>query len=277
VKIRIITMEDPLYTLDFIRDIVRARHRDISGITIARGGRMTISSKKSHLVYLAALILIMGPVFFVQNTFKTLRYAIHKKASRLLSVIPSPGIESEASLYGIPVDYTSDPNSEEYIRKVKEEKPDVIINQSQSIIKKPLLDTSRIGMVNRHNALLPRNRGRLTPFWVLYKGEHETGVSIHLLDEGIDSGPLLVQKRFPVSSQDTFRSIVEKNYSLASVAMLEALEMLENGSYSFLEKDSGEGSYNTIPTLKEAWEFRKSRIRQGFSWQKVRKNRSVQP
>jgi methionyl-tRNA formyltransferase len=45
-----------------------------------------------------------------------------------------------------------------------------------------------IGVINRHNALLPKNRGRLTPFWVLYKGEKETGVSIHFIDEGIDSG-----------------------------------------------------------------------------------------
>ena len=49
-------------------------------------------------------------------------------------------------------------------KKLKAIEPDVIINQSQSIIKKPLLEIPKIGVLNRHNALLPKNRGRLTPF-----------------------------------------------------------------------------------------------------------------
>src|SRR6056297_3998910 len=61
----------------------------------------------------------------------------------------------------------------------------------------------------RSGDLLPKNRGRLTPFWVLYKGEKETGVSIHFVTEGIDAGEIIVQKKFPITSKDTFNTIVK--------------------------------------------------------------------
>ena len=113
-----------------------------------------------------------------------------------------------------------------------------------------------IGVINRHNALLPKNRGRLTPFWVLYKQEKETGVSIHFVEEGIDSGDIIVQKRFPISPKDTFSSIVKKNYEIAPKAMVEAIDILEKGNYHLISNEGRLATYNSVPTLKEAWSFR---------------------
>jgi methionyl-tRNA formyltransferase len=116
-------------------------------------------------------------------------------------------------------------------------------------------------VINRHNALLPKNRGRLTPFWVLYKGEKETGVSIHFIDEGIDSGEIIVQKKYKVKNNDTFNSLVKRNYEIAGKAMLEALDILESGDYSLIPNDDECATYNTTPDLKHAWEFRIRRLR----------------
>ena len=84
---------------------------------------------------------------------------------------------------GIKTFEIENPNSKKFLNEPRKLDPDIIINQSQSIIKEGLLQVPKIGVINRHNALLPKNRGRLTPFWVLYKGEKETGVSIHFVDE----------------------------------------------------------------------------------------------
>lgn len=70
---------------------------------------------------------------------------------------------------------------------------DLIINQNQNILKKELLSIPKIGVINRHNALLPKNMGRLTPFWVLYKGEKVSGVSIHFVTEELNAGDIIVQ------------------------------------------------------------------------------------
>ena len=253
-------MEDPLYTIGFFEDILKSRHSDITGITIAKGGRLKIGKNRSKAGYLFSLLLIMGPTFYTRNVVKTLSFKFRKKLSDTLPAVKDPGLKTLAEKHGSPVDFTENPNSEEYLDKLREIGPDVIINQSQFIIKKPLLEIPRIGVLNRHNALLPKNRGRLTPFWVLYKGENETGVSIHFVDEGIDSGPIVVQKRFPVSGKDTFKSVVERNYELASAAMLEALDLLENGHSDFIENNDNEATYNTVPTLKEAFDYRKRRM-----------------
>ena len=59
-KIAIITMEDPLYTTGFMEAIIRDRHKDIVGLTIAKGNRLKIGPKRSKTTYLFSLLLIMG-------------------------------------------------------------------------------------------------------------------------------------------------------------------------------------------------------------------------
>ena len=260
-KIWIITMEDPLYTLDFIKNIIKIRYKDIAGITIAKGGRLKIGKKRSKVEYLISLLLIMGLFHFLKNIFVTLTFKIRKKAAGILSFISSPGLAEFANVYNIRVDYTDNPNGDSFLERLKAVSPDVIINQSQFIVKKPLLEVAKIGMLNRHNALLPKNRGRLTPFWVLYKRETSTGVSIHFVEEGIDSGEIVIQKKFPVSKNDTFNTLVKKNYEIASDAMLQALDMLENDHNEFIENNDNYATYNTIPTLKEAFQYRVSLIK----------------
>ena len=120
-----------------------------------------------------------------------------------------------------------------------------------------MLEIPLIGIINRHNALLPKNRGRLTPFWVLYREEEETGVSIHFIDEGIDSGDIIVQKKFPVSKTETFDTLVKKNYQVAYVVMLETIKKLDNNERDFLPNDDKFATYNTTPSLKDAYKFRK--------------------
>ena len=181
---------------------------------------------------------------------------MQKKVSSFFSFIKSPGLEFFANSYNIIVDFTDNPNNDVYLDKLRKKKLDVIINQSQFILKKPLLDIPSVGVLNRHNALLPKNRGRLTPFWVLYKKEVETGVSIHLVDEGIDSGDIVVQKRIKVTDDDTFNKLVKKNYEIASDAMIEAIDLIEKGYSDFMYNDNEQATYNTIPTFKQALKYR---------------------
>ncbi len=259
-KIHIITMEDPIYTLDFIKEIVRDRAPDITGITIAKGNRFKIGSKRSKSAYTLSLLLITGLRSFSGYALKTICYRLRKK----IPLLPDPSLATFAREYDVPVDYTDNPNSKAYLDKLRDLGPDVIINQSQFIIKKDLLSIAPKGMLNRHNALLPKNRGRLTPFWVLYKGEKESGVSIHFVEEGIDSGPIVVQKRFAVEAGESFGSLVRKNYAHASQAMLEALDKLKKGDTDYLPNPDEEATYNTIPTLGQAWDYRRRRFWRWF-------------
>jgi methionyl-tRNA formyltransferase len=259
-KIFIITMDDPVQTKLFIKSIIDARPKDIIGVAVPKGDRLTLSKGKSKYFYLLSLLLIMGIFHFSKNVFVSLWHKLRKSFHRI-GLAEDPTILGYAKRRGIPVFAIKTPNSKSFREQLELLKPDVIINQSQSIIKKELLNIPSIGVLNRHNALLPKNRGRLTPFWVLYRQERETGVSIHFVDEGLDSGAIVVQEKFTVSAKDTFNTLVKKNYQIAPRAMLNALSLLENGFNNFIANDNSLATYNSTPTLKEAMEYRLTRIK----------------
>lgn len=251
-KIWIITMEDAAYTVDFIKEIIAAKADEVIGLSIAKGGRMKIGKEKSKLQYALSLLLIMGLPYSVQLAYRKIRYKVIGK----LFPESNETLAGFAKKHGVIVDYVDNPNSKKYLDKLAVHELDIIINQSQHILRKGLLNTPKIGVLNRHNALLPRNRGRLTPFWVLYNQEKETGVSIHFVTEDIDGGEIVVQKRFEIKAGDSFSRVVNKNYSLAGKAMIEAIDAIKGGEYETMANDKELGNYNTTPTLGEAWEYR---------------------
>jgi len=258
-RIFIITMDDPVQTKDFIRQIIDSRPNDIIGLAIPKGDRLTLSKGKSKYSYILSLFLIMGFYHFTKNTVISLWHKLRKLLHRL-RLSADPTLLGYAKKKGIPVFAIKTPNSKSFREQLVLLKPDIIINQSQSIIKKELLSIPSIGVINRHNALLPKNRGRLTPFWVVYRKEKETGVSIHFVNEGIDSGPIIVQEKYTVSPGDTFNTLVKKNYQIAPIAMLKALDLLESGWRDFIENDDSLATYNSTPGLKEAFDYRLQRI-----------------
>ncbi|ALO15784.1 Bifunctional polymyxin resistance protein ArnA [Salinivirga cyanobacteriivorans] len=258
-RIFIITMDDPVQTRDFIKYIIDQKKDQIVGLAVSKGDRLTIGKKRSKFLYIISLFLIMGISGFLKNSWITVFDKVRKKLSKY-GLMKDKSILEYVKSQNIPTWEIKTPNSKKFLSELKEIQPDIIINQSQSIIKKDLLELPNIGVLNRHNALLPKNRGRLTPFWVLYKQEKETGVSIHFVEEGIDSGDIVVQKKYAVSKKDSFNSLVKKNYQIAPKAMVEAIEMLEKGNAKYIENDDSKATYNTIPTLKQAWTYRKRRL-----------------
>jgi folate-dependent phosphoribosylglycinamide formyltransferase PurN len=257
VKIFIITTEDSLYTLPFLKKVILARKNDIVGVAlVTKGGRLTVRKKDSKTKYLLTLFIILGPFTFFRDVLKTILYKFEKQVHSFLPFVKSPCILSFSENLGISTYRISSPNNELFLNELKKIVPDIVINQSQNILKEKLLSIPQIGILNRHNALLPKNRGRLTPFWVKYKGDSETGVSIHFVEKKIDSGAIVVQVRFRVNKNDSIRSIVKRNYEIAPVAMLNALQKLEDGENDFLENSDSDATYNSIPNLKDALRFR---------------------
>ena len=263
-RIFIITMDDPIQTYDFIKEIIDVKENEIIGLAIPKGNRLTLSKGKSKYTYIISLLLIMGPWHFFKTSFKTIFHKIKKKLFKL-GITKDPSIAAYAESKGILTKIIPTPNSKKFRTYLETLNIDLIINQSQNIVKKELLSIPKIGVLNRHNALLPKNRGRLTPFWVINNGDKETGVSIHFVEEGIDSGEIIVQKKFKVKRNDNFNSIVDKNYNIASKAMIEAIDLLENNFSNFIPNNDINATYNTTPSLKEAINYRKKRIATFFS------------
>ena len=260
-NIFIITMDDPVLTKSFISKIIENRYNDIVGLAVAKGDRLTIQKNKSRIEYLFSLLLIMGLPYFLKYSLISLVFKIRIKVNKIFPYFfNSPSVLTVAEKKGIKTWKINSPNNKKFLEEIKNINIDVIIHQSQNIIKSELLSIPKIGVINRHNALLPKNKGRLTPFWVLYKEEKETGVSIHFVTEKLDSGDIIIQEKFPISTNDNFNSVVKKNYEIAPKAMLKALDKLENGDKTYIKNDASFGTYNSTPNLMEAFDYRRKRI-----------------
>lgn len=249
-------MDDPIFTKKFISDIIVERKDDIVGLAVPVGDRLTLRKGKSKYAYIISLMLIMGPINFFKYSLTTILFQLKKLLYRKNILNDDPSIISFARFHGINAFRISSPNNNKFLNLLEKIKPDIIINQSQSILKSKLLSIPKIGVLNRHNALLPKNRGRLTPFWVIFHNEKSTGVSIHFVEEGIDSGDIVIQKEYLVEKNDTFNSIVKKNYEIASKAMLEALNVIESNKYKVNINDDKLATYNSTPTILDAIKYR---------------------
>lgn len=80
---------------------------------------------------------------------------------------------------------------------------------------------------NVHGSLLPKYPGARTLSWAIENGELHSGVTVHMIDEGIDTGPILLQRSFPVSPFETPRSLVRKTLELEPALVVEALAKFE--------------------------------------------------
>src|SRR5690242_11129884 len=99
---------------------------------------------------------------------------------------------------GIHVLRTADARATAFVEEIGRLAPDVALSISYNrILRRPLLDVPRLGFVNFHAGMLPRYRGRNVINWAIINGESEIGITAHFVDEGIDTGDILVQRLLP--------------------------------------------------------------------------------
>jgi UDP-4-amino-4-deoxy-L-arabinose formyltransferase/UDP-glucuronic acid dehydrogenase (UDP-4-keto-hexauronic acid decarboxylating) len=112
---------------------------------------------------------------------------------------------------------------EEVVSMIRDAKPDhIFCIGGMQIIPKEVLDIPTLGTFNIHPALLPKYRGRFSTVHALFNNEKETGATLHFMDEGLDSGPIVAQERFPITETDTGRTLYDK-FTQAGTTLFTAL------------------------------------------------------
>lgn len=120
------------------------------------------------------------------------------------------------------------------------------------IIPASVLSGPRYGCINVHASLLPRWRGAAPIQRAIQAGDRETGVSIMLMDSGIDTGKILLQKSCVIGNTDTALSLSDRLASLGSECLLEALDRLVAGTAEWSEQEDGAATYAHKVTKQEA-------------------------
>ena len=117
------------------------------------------------------------------------------------------------------------------------------------LLPKSLLLLPRHGAVNVHASLLPKYRGAAPISWVIFRGEKTTGVTTMMMDEGMDTGDILLQREIPVDPQETAETLHDKLAILGATLLLESLAGLKEGKLHPISQDHAKATY--APLLKK--------------------------
>jgi methionyl-tRNA formyltransferase len=126
-------------------------------------------------------------------------------------------------------------------------RPDVLCVAAYGrILGKDLLGLAPHGAINVHGSLLPKYRGAAPIQWAIASGEAETGVSIMQMDEGLDTGDVLLQKVLPIGPADTSDTLAPRLAALGGAALVEALAGLAAGTNVPVRQDGARATLAPI-------------------------------
>jgi len=112
---------------------------------------------------------------------------------------------------GLPLLQPRNVNSPEFLEIVRSFAPDLNVSVSyDQIVRRALLEAAPLGFVNFHAGRLPYYRGRNVVNWAIINGETEIGITGHYMDEGIDTGDIILQRTLPIAWTDTYGDVLDR-------------------------------------------------------------------
>lgn len=136
-----------------------------------------------------------------------------------------PPVKIIAAAHNLPVYQPAKVRHREFIRVLNKLRPTAIVVAAfGQLLPKSVLAIPPCGCINSHPSLLPKYRGAAPIQWALINGETETGVTIMLLDEGADTGDIILQKRVKIDPQDTAATLSNRLARLAAPLLIQALK-----------------------------------------------------
>jgi methionyl-tRNA formyltransferase len=143
-------------------------------------------------------------------------------------------------------------NNPELQARLEAIRPDAIIVVAYGrLIPRWMLDLPRYGNLNLHGSLLPKYRGAAPIQWAVANGEKVTGVTTMRLDEGMDTGDMLLRRELPIGPADTAEELFPRLAELGAPLMVETLAGLEAGSIAPQKQDGDLGSYAPLLTRED--------------------------
>ena len=171
-----------------------------------------------------------------------------KPKGRKGELTPSP-VKVVAEGKGIKVYQPLKVRDEEFVETLRAYNPDVIVVVAfGQIIPLSILKMPKFGCVNIHGSMLPKYRGAAPIQWAVLDGEKETGITTILMDEGIDTGDILLKKTIQIDTDETSGSLFDKLMALGAETILETLDELENGSLTPIKQGESPTAYAKMLT-----------------------------
>ena len=184
-------------------------------------------------------LIFMGTPDFSVGTLEALIAAGHeitlvvsqpdKPKGRGHELAPTP-VKETALKHGLKVFQPKRLKDPETIRTLEETPADaIVVIAFGQIVPASILHMKKYGCINVHGSLLPKYRGAAPIQWAVIDGERESGVTIMQMDEGLDTGDMLLKGSVVLDEKETSGSLFDKLSALGASLCVEALEKLEKG------------------------------------------------
>lgn len=175
-----------------------------------------------------------------------------------------PPVKVTAESHGLKVYQPEKIRESTAVQTISELKPEIIVVVAYGqILPKEILNLPPYGCINVHASLLPKYRGAAPIHWAIFNGEKESGITTMLMEEGLDTGPMLLKESVVISSNMTTGELHDKLAQLGGKLLIETLDKLVNGDINPIVQDNTQFSY--APLLKREhekinWQMTKSDI-----------------
>ncbi len=142
---------------------------------------------------------------------------------------PDPVLRKMASDYGIHFMADQNVNSDKFIEHIQIYSCDIFVSMSfNQIFRRRLYSLPPLGTINCHAGKLPSYRGRNILNWALINDEKEFGITVHYVDDGIDTGDLILQNCYPISESDNYGTLRERASTGCAQALYDALAAIRD-------------------------------------------------
>ncbi len=205
-------------------------------------------------------VIFMGTPDFSVQTLEMLIQAGHevvlvvtqpdKPKNRGKMMQHSP-VKEAALAHGIEVyqpKRVREPECVEYL--IKQEADIIVVVAFGQILSKEILEMPAFGCINVHASLLPKYRGAAPIQWAVIHGEKVTGVTTMRMDEGIDTGDMILRKEVVLREDETGGSLFERLAKEGADLCVKTLEMIEQGTAVYTPQNHEEATYTTMMKKK---------------------------
>ena len=248
-KIIIVTPNEPFYLSDnisyLLKNLKKNNHDIVSCVLLSPspyGRRETFFSKSRKV------LSIFGLSFFIYYSLKFIKAKLFKASvKKILNLNKVPLTLLNKSI-----------NHKVSLDIITSYKPNLIISiLGNEIFKSEILSLPTYGCINLHSSLLPDFKGVMPSFWVLLKKANYTGVSVFKMDEGIDSGPIIIQKKLSISKNTTQKDLIIRTKGIGMELIIESVEKIKSGKIDYINNPIGEGNYFSFPKKSDVNQFLK--------------------
>ena len=198
-------------------------------------------------------VIFMGTPDFAVETLEEIIKAGHEVAlvvsqpdravgrSKALKYTPVKACALEHGIEVYQPEKVRDPACVEYLQKYQ---PDIIIVEAfGQIIPKAILDIPKFGCVNVHASLLPKYRGAAPIQWAVIRGDRVTGVTTMRMDEGLDTGDMIMKEEVVIREDETGGSLFERLSEVGAKLCVKTMAAIEDGTAEYTPQDPSKATH----------------------------------